>query len=90
MWAIVENEALDKKWRKLPPQILKKYELWKSIIRYNGPQKLKEFPGFHDEALKGDWKGYRSSRLNLQFRVIYEVFVKELVVQVEDINPHQY
>lgn len=90
MWAIMENEALDKKWCKLPPQVLKKYELWKSIIRYNGPQRLKEFPGFHDEILKGGWKGFRSSRLNLQFRVIYKVFEKELVVQVEDINPHQY
>lgn len=90
MWAIVENEVLDKKWRKLQPQVLKKYELWKSIIRYNGPQKLKEFPGFHDEALKGEWSGCRSSRLNLQFRVIYQVFENELVVQVEDITPHHY
>lgn len=90
MWAIVENEVLDKKWRKLQPQVLKKYELWKSIIRYNGPQKLKEFPGFHDEALKGEWSGCRSSRLSLQFRVIYQVFESELVVQVEDSTPHHY
>ncbi len=90
MWSIEEHQRLGKKWIKLPPQVLKKYELWKSVVRYNGPFTLLHFPGFHDEALKGEWKGFRSSRLNLQFRVIYEVFEKETLVQVEDINPHQY
>ena len=90
MWRIEEHRSLDKKWDKFPRQILKKYELWKSIIRYNGPGILRSFPGFHDEALKGEWKGFRSSRLNLQFRVIYEVFEKETLVHVEDITPHQY
>lgn len=90
MWRIEEHRRLDKQWRKLPHQVLKKYELWKSIIRYNGPQSLRNFPGFHDEALMGQWKGFRSSRLNIQFRVIYEVFEKEALVRVEDVNPHAY
>jgi len=90
MWIIEENNRLEKKWRKLPKQILKKYELWKSIVRYNGPRKLLEFQGFHDEALKGRWKGYRSSRLNIQYRVVYETFEKENLVRVEDIIPHTY
>lgn len=90
MWKIEEHSALDKKWRKLPHQVLQKYELWKSIVRYNGIQKLHEFPGFRDEALKGEWKGFRSSRLNIQYRVIYKVVAQELLVCVEDINAHKY
>ena len=90
MWQIEEPQKLEKKWHKLPHQVLKKYELWKSLIRYNGPLILCNFPGFHDESLKGEWKGFRSSRLNIQFRVIYEVFEKETLVRVEDINPHEY
>ncbi len=90
MWSIEEHRQLEKKWVRFPHQILKKYELWKSIVRYNGPYTLRDFRGFHDEALKGEWKGFRSSRFNLQFRVIYEVFEKENLVRVEDVNPHQY
>ena len=90
MWQIEEHQRLDKKLIKLPQQVLKKYELWKSMIRYNGPAVLRSFPGFHDEALKGIWKGFRSSRLNIQFRVIYEILEREGVVRVEDVNPHQY
>ncbi len=90
MWRIEEHRRLERKWPKLPHQVLKKYELWKSIVRYNGPAALRGFPGLHDEALKGEWKGYRSSRLSLQFRLIYEVFEKETLVRVEDINPHRH
>jgi proteic killer suppression protein len=57
----------------LPLPIVKKYELWKNIIFRHGPEKLKEFPGFHDEKLKGERKGQRSSRLSEQYRVIYTV-----------------
>ena len=90
MWHIAEHQKIDKTCRKLPKQVLKKYELWKSIVRYNGHSALLTFPGFHDEALKGDWKGYRSSRLNIQFRVIYKVFETEKMVRVEEVNPHTY
>lgn len=89
MLVIVEAHQLERKWRKLPPQVLKKYELWKSVVRYNGPMALRQFPGFRDEFLKGAWAGYRSSRLNLQYRVVYSV-VKGMVVRVEDIMPHTY
>ncbi len=75
---------------RLPRQVLKKYELWKSVVRYNSPEKLKEFKGFHDEALKGEWKGCRSSRLNIQYRVIYSVQKQEGIIYVEEVNPHEY
>jgi addiction module RelE/StbE family toxin len=46
--------------------------------------------GFHDESLKGEWKGYRSSRLGLQYRVIYEVYSEEVQVAVFDVTAHDY
>ncbi|TAN04900.1 MAG: type II toxin-antitoxin system mRNA interferase toxin, RelE/StbE family [Rhodanobacteraceae bacterium] len=36
--------------------------------------------GFRDEALSGDWKGHRSSRLNEQWRVIYSVESDVMIV----------
>jgi len=90
MWTIYESDWVRKRCSKLPKQIVKKYELWKSVVRYNGPDKLKEFKGFHDEALRGEWSGSRSSRLSIQYRVIYSVERKEETIYVEDINPHEY
>lgn len=56
----------------------------------SGPQGLKMIKGFHDEALKGQWLGYRSSRLNIHYRVIYKVRADVVIVEVFDINRHQY
>ncbi|MEN8770130.1 MAG: type II toxin-antitoxin system mRNA interferase toxin, RelE/StbE family [Glaciecola sp.] len=46
--------------------------------------------GFNDEALSGNWKGFRSSRLNQQYRVIYSVENGEMFVQVLDVTAHDY
>ena len=90
MWRIQENRDIAKLCRKLPNPIVKKYELWKNIIVRHGPDKLKEFPGFHDECLKGERKGERSSRLSLQYRVIYSVERDIMAVYVLEITPHEY
>jgi hypothetical protein len=55
-----------------------------------GPVKLKEFPGFHDETIKGNRLGQRSSRLNLQYRVMYVIEEEIITVYVLEITPHEY
>ena len=90
MWRILEHRNIPKMCRRLPRQALKKYELWKNIVFRHGPEKLKEFPGFHDEALKGQRKGERASRLSLQYRVIYTVERNVVTVYVLEITPHRY
>jgi len=90
MWHIHEHHKLNKVVAKLPLQVVKKYELWKSIVFRHGPDKLREFPGFHDEKLKGDRDGQRSSRLNIQYRIIYTIEKDIVSVYVIDITPHNY
>ena len=90
MWHIVENSDLDKICRKVPQQVLKKYEIWKDIVFRHGPDKLREFPGFHDEKLKGKRRDKRSSRLSLHYRVIYDVVRDIVTVRVLEITPHDY
>ena len=90
MWHIREHKSLQKTVLKLPDNIIKKYELWKDIVFRHGPGKLKEFPGFHDENLKGVRRGQRSSRLNIQYRVIYTVEQKTITIYVIEISPHKY
>jgi len=90
MYAIYENKNLPKTLKKIPKEIQKRYEVWKRIVEMDGVEGLRNIKGFHDEALKGTWKGFRSSRLNIQWRVIYEVEKAEFKVYVIEINTHQY
>jgi proteic killer suppression protein len=90
MWHILEHKDIAKKCKKIPSQVLRKYELWKDLVFRHGPGILKKFPGFHDEKLKGNHEGQRSSRLNLQYRVIYEIDGKEVTVYVLELTPHKY
>ena len=90
MWWIKEHHNISKACRKFPPAVVKKYELWKNLVFRHGPDKLRELPGFHDEKLAGPRAGQRSSRLSLQYRVIYSVEKKIVTVFVLEITPHNY
>ena len=91
MWRIEEHRRVDKKLSgAVPREILVRYEKWKDIVRLSGPQGLRAIKGFHDEALAGEWKGHRSSRLGLQWRAIYRVVGEVLLVQVVEVTPHDY
>lgn len=90
MWEVYEHRRAAKSLDRLPIEVLKRYEKWKDIVRISGPSGLRLIKGFHDEALKGKWKGHRSSRLGIQYRVIYKVEEQEILVLVVDITPHDY
>jgi len=91
MWRIEEHRDVDKELSgRVPLDILKRYEKWKDIATLSGPPGLRAIKGFRDEALTGKWKGYRSSRLNEQWRVIYRVVADALLVQVVRVTPHDY
>jgi addiction module RelE/StbE family toxin len=51
---------------------------------------LAEFRGLNDEALSGEWRGHRSSRLNDQYRVIYRVEHSRVCVEVVSVTAHDY
>ena len=90
MWRIEEHRRIDKQIASVPKDILKRYEKWKDIASISGPPGLRLIKGFNDEALSGRWKGYRSSRLGIQWRVIYRTNPEELLFQVASITAHDY
>ena len=90
MWQVLEHKRLDRKFKSLPVEILKRYEKWKDIVRISGPAGLRVIRGFNDEALRGQWKGSRSSRLGQKYRVIYIVESANVRVKVIDLTPHDY
>ena len=90
MWELYEHRRVVRRAQRLPVEVLKRYEKWKDLVRISGPEGLRFIKGFRDEALRGEWKGHRSSRLGLQYRVIYRVVAREVLVLVIDITPHDY
>lgn len=90
MWTVYEKKSVTKVLERLPDEVLVRYEAWKRIVEVSGPSGLRLVKGFHDEALKGEWAGYRSSRLGIKWRVIYLVKKGELQVYVIDVTPHKY
>ena len=90
MWRIFEHRNIQRRVRKTPKDVLKRYEKWKDIVEISGPAGLRLIRGFNDEPLRGDWKGHRSSRLGDQYRVIYRIEKKELFVLVIDLTAHDY
>jgi len=90
MWEIYEHHSLVRKLGKIPAEVLKRYEKWKDIVTISGPQGLRLIKGFHDEALRGERQGFRSSRLGKHHRLIYRREDKRLYVKVIDITPHDY
>ncbi len=90
MWEIYEHRKVTRSFSKLPLDVKERYEKWIDIVRISGPDGLKNIRGFHDEPLRGEWKGHRSSRLNIQYRVIYKINKNEVFVQVERLTPHDY
>lgn len=90
MWRIEEHRRVDKQLSSAPREILKRYEKWKDIAMLSGPPGLRLIKGFNDEALSGEWKGHRSSRLGLQWRVIYRSVPERQLFQVISITAHDY
>lgn len=90
MWVVYEHRRVERQLAKLPLPLQQRYEIWKEIIAVSGPEGLQHIRGFNDEALRGEWKGYRSSRLNQQYRVIYRVERHLVRVDVVSVSAHDY
>ena len=90
MWVIYEHKRVSKSLASASIDVLKRYEKWKDIVTISGPEGLGAIRGFRDEALVGQWKGFRSSRLGHKYRVIYKIEALEILIKVVDLTPHDY
>ena len=90
MCEIYEHRRVERRLTRLPLDILKRYEKWKDVVSISGPTGLRAVKGFHDEALRGKWRGHRSSRLGQQYRLIYRVVGQRYEVLVVDVTAHDY
>lgn len=93
MWTVMESPRAKKNVDKLPKKIGERYEAWRDLVRRSGPHVLPQVPAFHDHPLKGSWKGCRASCLDGRhgkWRIIYKIFAEKVLVDVFDVNAHDY
>jgi mRNA-degrading endonuclease RelE of RelBE toxin-antitoxin system len=90
VWEILEEREAQKAVDKLPPKVAEKYAFWAAVVRQSGPQGLRLINSFHDEKLTGKLAHLRSSRLSLQYRVVYSADRDTVTVRVVRITPHDY
>lgn len=89
---ISESKKAQKDLDKAPIEIVRSYEVWARLVEEHGLAILRKYKGYHDEKLRGEWLGYRSSRLNKSWRVIYLVDDDKnmAIISVERVTPHDY
>ena len=90
IWKLLESRTVKKQLRKCPGEIKEEYEGWKKIVEFSGHKALRLIKGYRDHALRGEWKGARSSCLNNKWRVIYYIDKKETAICILEVNPHDY
>ena len=78
----------ERQLRKLPWNIKEALLAWIWIVEIDGLEKIRAIRGYRDEALKGNRKGQRSSRLNRAYRVIYTE--NGIILEILEVNKHEY
>ena len=78
--------------RQCPIHIVRKFMAWVEAVQLEGLESTRRLPGFHDEALKGTWKGLRSVRLSRAYRAIYRIQDDGVIefVLIETVSKHKY
>lgn len=89
---IVELSSLVKKQlKKLPIHIVVSFQNWVEDVEERGLEEVRKVPGYHDEPLRGELKGFRSIRLSRSYRAYYHVVDGQVkFVNVERIDKHEY
>lgn len=65
------KKAVDKQLDCMPEIIIRKFRLWVALVEESGIYEVRKYKGFHDEPLKGQRRGQRSTRLSRAYRAIY-------------------
>lgn len=65
---------------------------WVGAVQLDGLEETRKLPGYHDEPLHGEWKGYRSIRLSRSYRAIYSIKNDGSLefALVENVTKHEY
>lgn len=71
------SRRAEKDLERVPDHIAFKLRGWIDAIEYEGLERVRRIPGYHDEPLEGIWRGHRSIRLSRAYRAIYRITTDE-------------
>lgn len=84
------TRTFEKQLSKVPVNIRLKVMSWVYMVELLGLQEVSKTKGFHDEPLKGDRKDQRSIRLNKAYRLIYRIVDDSVLIELLEVNKHDY
>jgi plasmid maintenance system killer protein len=88
-WEVIDYKH-KKVISKLPIQCKKKYAVFKYVAEFSGLDGLSSSPGFKLEMLKGKLSGLYSIRLNIAYRVVFDVQDEIRVIDILEVSKHEY
>jgi plasmid maintenance system killer protein len=88
-WDIIDYKH-KKVINNLPIQCKKKYAAFKYIAQQSGLDGLRLSPGFKLETLKGKLAGLYSIRLNISYRVVFDVQEQIRIIDILEVSKHEY
>lgn len=86
------SRRAEKDLKRVPEHIAFKLRGWIDAVEYEGLERVRRVPGYHDEPLQGNWFGHRSIRLSSAYRAIYRITTNESLelAYVERVTKHEY
>ncbi len=87
---IVLHKKAWKQLKKLPAHIQGKFQGWVEAVEAFGIEEILKIPGYHDELLTGTRAGQRSVRLSRAYRIFYVEHKDKIIIEVIEVNRHDY
>jgi len=87
---IIINRKAQKQIKKLPNYVLTKLQRWAEDVEEFGIEEIRKIPGYHDEPLLADRKDQRSIRLSKAYRAFYIEHKNKIIIEVIEVNKHEY
>ncbi len=84
------NKKARKQLKNLPKHIIANLRAWINEVETVGINETRKVKGCHDEPLKGNRSGQRSVRLSKAYRAFYIERDDRIVIEVIEVNKHDY
>lgn len=87
---VILNKKAEKQLKKLPNYIRKNFQLWVKTVESIGIEETRKIKGYHDKPLQWERKGQRSTRLSKAYRAFYIEHEDKIIIEVIEVNKHDY
>ncbi|WP_084691643.1 type II toxin-antitoxin system RelE family toxin [Desulfobacter vibrioformis] len=87
---VILHRKAEKQLKKIPAYIRINFQIWVQDVESNGIGSTRTVQGYHDEPLRGQRSGQRSIRLSKTYRAIYVEHEDNIIVEVIEVNKHEY